>query len=69
MEWKVVIPKSFEDRNTMPFDRAKVEAQRRIAEQLEELNKKIDGFEKLRGELGKLNTTLGNLNYNLAFKK
>jgi len=66
MEWKVVIPKSFEERNTMPIDRSKAEALRRIAEELEKLNGKIDCFESIAVELGKLNTTLENLNFNLV---
>ena len=37
MDWKVKYD-SFEERNTMPLDRAKIEAQRAIAEQLEIMN-------------------------------
>ena len=38
MEWKVKFD-SYEQQGTMPLDRAKIEALRAIAEQLETLNK------------------------------
>jgi len=37
IEWKVKYD-SYEDRNTLPLDRAKIEALRAIAEELETLN-------------------------------
>jgi len=44
MDWKVKF-ESYDKQNTMPLDRAKIEALRAIAEQLETLNKTIDtGF-------------------------
>lgn len=46
IEWKVDIPKSFEERNTMPIDRAKVEALRRIAEELNYLNDSLERVER-----------------------
>lgn len=39
---------------------------KRIADQFEELNQKIEVFENIAEELGKLNTTLENLNFNLV---
>ena len=48
MEWKVKFD-SYEQQNTMPLDRAKIEALRRIAEQLERLNNIFEGLIQLDG--------------------
>ena len=48
MEWKVKFD-SYEQQNTMPLDRAKIEALRRIAEQLERLNNSFEGLIQLEG--------------------
>ena len=40
MEWKTEF-KSYEDKDTLPLERAKIEALRRIAEQLEIMNNNI----------------------------
>lgn len=45
MDWKVKF-ESHEQRKTMPLDRAKIEALRAIAEQLETLNKTLEGIER-----------------------
>lgn len=71
MEWKTEFS-SYEKQNTMPLDRAKIEAQREIAEQLDRLNKnmetliaslKVDVFAV---ELEKLNNNLENINFNMV---
>ena len=71
MEWKTEFS-SYEKQNTMPLDRAKIEAQREIAEQLDRLNKnmetliaslKVDIFAV---ELEKLNNNLENINFNMV---
>lgn len=41
IEWKAKFD-SYERANTMPLDRAKIEALRRIAEQLEDLNGNLE---------------------------
>ena len=41
MEWKVNFS-SYTEKNTMPLDRAKIEALREIATQLEKLNRYLD---------------------------
>lgn len=47
MEWKVKYD-SYETQGTMPLDRAKIEAQRAIAEQLEQLNETLKEILKSR---------------------
>ena len=50
MDWKVNFD-SYEKQNTMPLDRAKIEALRRIAEELEILNANLIA---IRGQIGKM---------------
>jgi len=47
MDWKVKFD-SYEQQNTMPLDRAKIEALRAIAEQLEIQNQILKGMRKDR---------------------
>ena len=67
MEWKEDISENEDqtDTNTR-IERSKVEAQRKIAEQLEQLNNKIEVFGNIAVELMKLNKNLENLNFNLV---
>ena len=52
IEWKVDFG-TYERANTMPLDRAKIEALRRIAEELKKLNETLDGLIFLSGGITK----------------
>ena len=71
MEWKTKFS-SYEEQNTMPLDRAKIEAQREIAEQLDRLNRNMETLiaslkvDVLAVELEKLNNNLENINFNMV---